>query len=134
VQLASKYRFSDPAIRKQRDWDVSTDTLLHYILTRLASWEAKWLVRLILREYCTIELDENFVLGQYHFLLPDLLKFQNDFNSAIQLLKTDLNCYPPAPNPASECAMRIEAGKLLKAVVGIKVGRPSFYKAWVRVF
>ncbi|KAF1994223.1 hypothetical protein P154DRAFT_448129 [Amniculicola lignicola CBS 123094] len=130
VQLASKYRFSDPAIRKQRDWDVSTDTVLHYILTRLASWEAKWLVRLILREYCTIELDENFVLGQYHFLLPDLLKFQNNFDSAIQLLKTDLNCYPPAPSPVSERAMRVEAGKLLKAVVGIKVGRPSFYKAW----
>jgi DNA ligase-4 len=34
------------------------------------------MVRLILREHCTIKLDEKFVLGQYQFLLPDLLLFR----------------------------------------------------------
>jgi len=130
VQLAARYRFSDEAIRKQRDWHMRTDTELKEILVRLESWEAKWLVRLILRDHCTIELDEKHVLGQYHFLLPDLLMFQNDFDTVFYMLRGELSSYPPAPNQTQERAMRIEAAQKLHAVVGIKVGRPTFHKAW----
>ncbi|KAF2734307.1 hypothetical protein EJ04DRAFT_437215 [Polyplosphaeria fusca] len=130
VRLAAKCRFSDPAIRRQRNNDTHTDTLLKEIFIRLESWEAKWLVRLILRDYCTIELDEPFTLKQLHFLLPELLMFQNDFDAVSHLLRSELSAYPPQPDPALERSMRIEAGKLLKATVGIKVGRPVFHKAW----
>ena len=131
VQLAAKYRFSDETIRKQRDWDVHIDTELKEILIRLESWEAKWLVRLILRDYCTLELDEAYVLEQYHFLLPDLLLFQNDFDAAFRMLRGELRCYPAAPEVSKVICTRIEAARKLNAVVGVKVGRPTFHKAWV---
>jgi len=130
TQLAAKYRFSDPSIQKQRDWHVRTDTELTYVLTRLESWEAKWFVRLLLRVYPTITLDETYVFEQFHFLLPDLLKFQNDFDAAFDMLKGEFCSYPPVPEPSQRNPMRIEASKQLKAVVGVKVGRPTFHKAW----
>jgi DNA ligase-4 len=131
VQLAARYRFSDEAIRKQRKRDVDTDAELKDIFIKLESWEAKWMVRLILRDHCTIELDEKSVLEEYHFLLPDLLMFQNDFDAVFGMLKSDLSCYPAVPEPSMEKAMRIEASRNLKAVVGVKIGRPTFHKAWV---
>lgn len=130
TQLAARYRFSDPAIQRQLDWDVNTDTELRYILRRLESWEAKWFVRLLLREYPTISLDEAHVFRQYHFLLPDLLKFQNEFDAAFRLLRGELSSYPPKPKPSLESKMRLEAARLLKPAVGSKVARPPFYKAW----
>lgn len=132
VQLAAQYRFSDPAIQKQRDWYINTDTEIQQIFTRLDSGEAKWLVRLILREYCTIELDEKFVFEQFHFLLPDLLIFQNDFDAASSLLKGELSCYPPVPEASLRRHMRAEASRKLSPTIGVKVGRPTFHKAWVR--
>jgi DNA ligase-4 len=130
TQLAARYRFSDPGIQKQRDWHVSTDTELKYIFRRLESWEAKWFVRLLLREYPSISLDEAHVFRQYHFLLPDLLKFQNEFDAAMQLLRGELSCYPPNPGPSLESKMRSEAAQRLKPAVGVKVARPPFHKAW----
>jgi DNA ligase-4 len=130
VQLAAQCRFSDPAIKKQREQEYNNDARLQYILMRLKSYEAKWLVRLLLREYCTLQLHEDFVFRQYHFLLPDLLHFQNDFDAAFKLLRGELSRYPSVPAPEAEKNMRIEAAKQLTAVVGTRVGRPTFYKAW----
>ncbi|KAF2023668.1 hypothetical protein EK21DRAFT_80344 [Setomelanomma holmii] len=130
VQLAARYRFSDEAIRKRRDWHVKTDTELKELLVRLESWEAKWLVRLILRNYCTIELDERYVFEQYHFLLPDLHMFQNDFDAVFNMLRGDLLAYPPRPDQAQEKELRFQAAQQLRPVVGTKVGRPMFHKAW----
>lgn len=131
VQLAAKYRFSDKAIRQKRDWHVKTDTELKEIFIRLESWEAKWLVRLLLRDHCTIELDERFVLGQIHFLLPELLMFQNDFEAVFEMLRGELSAYPSVPPPPpQEQVMRIEAAQKLNVVVGVKVARPPFHKAW----
>jgi len=131
VQMAAKSRFSDESIRAQSDKDLRTDTELKKILMRLESWEAKWLVRLLLREYCTINIDEDYLLRQYHFLLPDLLKFQNDYDTVFRLLQDDLSCYPANPSCIEERRMRIEAAKKLHTVAGVKVGRPTFHKAWV---
>ncbi|KAF2651849.1 hypothetical protein K491DRAFT_681857 [Lophiostoma macrostomum CBS 122681] len=130
VQLASKCRFSDPATQRQRLEHFQTDTELKNVISKLASWEAKWLVRLILRDHGTIDLHEAFILAKYHFLLPDLLMFQNDFGAAMSMLRGELSCYPAVPEPSKESSMRFEAAKRLKARVGIKVGRPTFYKAW----
>ena len=130
TQLASLQRFSDPSIRQQRDWHVSTDVEFKYVLRQLESWEAKWFVRLILRQYVTIALDEDYVLQQYHFLLPGLLKFQDDFDAAFAMLRGKLVFCPSAPGPALEESWRLKAAKLLKPVIGVKVARPHFHKAW----
>jgi DNA ligase-4 len=131
VQLAARHRCSDAAIRNQQDRELDTNTELRDILVRLESWEAKWLARLILRDYCTLDLDEYYIFQQYHFLLPDLLMFQNDFDAVFNMLRGDLKCFPSAPPPAQEDAMRVEAAQKLKPIVGVKVGRPRFLKARV---
>ena len=130
VQLAASSRFSDPATQRQRVRECNTDIELKSTLIKLSNWEAKWVVRLLLREYCTLELDEPFILKQFHFLLPDLLKFQNDFAAAFDMLTTELSCYPPVPDTKLEHEMRLEAARKLKPRIGIKVGRPTFHKAW----
>lgn len=130
TQLAAKYRFSDSSVRSQRDCHADTDTELKEILVRLESWEVKWLVRLILRDHCTIELDEHHILAQYHFLLPDLLQFQNDFEAVFGMLRGELSMYPANPPASDEKRLRVEASHKLRPIVGIKVGRPTFHKAW----
>lgn len=131
TQLAAKYRFSDAAIRSQRDWYTKTDTELKEIFMRLESWEAKWLVRLVLRDYCTVTLDENYFFQQYHFLLPDLLMFQNNFDAVFGMLRGELNSYPAVPGKSDEGSLRARASQKLTPVIGVKVGRPNFKKAWV---
>ncbi|KAF2021088.1 hypothetical protein BU24DRAFT_438352 [Aaosphaeria arxii CBS 175.79] len=130
VQLAAKCRFSDIATRRKKQKEFSTDTELKNIFIQLESWEAKWFVRLILRDHCTLNLNETFVFGRYHFLLPLLLKFQNDFGAAFSLLRSELKEYPPVPPSNDEQRMRLEAAWKLRPVVGVKIGRPPFYKAW----
>jgi DNA ligase-4 len=130
TQLAAKYRFSDASIRKQRNSAFNTDAEFQRILQHLESSERKWFARLILREYATIELDETYIFKCYHFLLPDLLKFQNDFDVACRMLREEFSGYPSAPKPSLERSMRAEAAGRLKAVVGVKVSRPLFHKAW----
>ena len=94
------------------------------------SWEVKWFVRLLLRKYPTISLNETYVFRQYHFLLPEILRFQNDFDAAFRLLRGELSRFSSTPTPSMERGLRLEASKLLKPVVGVKVARPTFYKAW----
>lgn len=130
IQLAARQRFSDEKIRRERDSGCQVDTELRDIFVRLESWEAKWLVRLLQRNHCTVELNERFVMQHYHFLLPDLLAFQNDFEAAFDALRGVLSCYPAIPKPWEEQSMRVEAVKKLKPKVGVKIGRPPFYKAW----
>ncbi|KAF2646598.1 hypothetical protein P280DRAFT_464802 [Massarina eburnea CBS 473.64] len=130
TQLAAKYRFSDASIQKQHNPNMNIDMEFAHILHRLDSWEMKWFVRLILRNFATIELDETYIFRCYHFLLPDLLRFQNDFDAAFRILRKDFSEYPSAPGPSLEHSMRTEAAGKIKAVVGVKVARPLFYKAW----
>ncbi|EMD92383.1 hypothetical protein COCC4DRAFT_130085 [Bipolaris maydis ATCC 48331] len=130
VQLAASCRFSGEETRRNRDPGFDVDNELKSIITRLESWEAKWLVRLLLRDYCTIELDERVVTRHYHFLLPELLAFQNDYEAAFDVLKGGLSSYPAVPESWEKEPMRIEAAKRLKARVGVKIGRPTFLKAW----
>ena len=131
TQLAAKCKFSSPATRQLWDKDINVDRLFKNVLIKLESWEAKWLVRLILGNYCTVEFDEDFVLEQFHFLLPDLLKFQNDFNKAFELLRGELSCYPANPDPSLQESILSEVAQKLRPIVGVKIGRPTFHKAWV---
>ncbi|KAJ4337436.1 hypothetical protein N0V95_008348 [Ascochyta clinopodiicola] len=98
---------------------METDTELKEIFIRLESWEAKWLVRLLLRDYCTIVLDEDYMFEQYHFLLPDLLMFQNDFDAVFGMLRGELSCYPAVPNELEERSMRKKAAQQLRPVIGM---------------
>ena len=128
--LAGLSPFSDPNVQKLPPGSSEIrDSLLGNIFKRLHSNEGKWLVQLILKEFSPVRVNESLVLRSLHFLLPDLLQFQDDFHAAMALLKGPLRPYPESPDPRSERLLRQQARESLKPVVGIKIGRPAFQKA-----
>jgi DNA ligase 4 len=64
-----------------------TNDALSIIFRRLGSSEAKWVVRVVLKTYSLVHVPETLVLQQFHFLLPDLLRFQNSSEAAVKLLQ-----------------------------------------------
>lgn len=127
--LASRSRFSGPDIRS-KTLSSSSDDVLSDIFCRLKSFEAKWLTRLVLKNFSPVVLDEYLTLNEYHFLLPSLLKFQDSFTAAVKLLRGPFADYPSKPNCVlSERTFKLQAAKLLSPQIGVKVGRPQFLKA-----
>ena len=130
ITLAGHSIFSDPSILQLPQCSSEArDVLLGNILKRLTPSEAKWLIRLVLKDLSPLKLDEPFILRSFHFLLPDLLRFQATFSSAVALLRGPLREYPERPDPRSERLLRKQAAPLIKPDVGVKVGRPEFMKA-----
>ncbi|KAL1635843.1 hypothetical protein SLS56_001538 [Neofusicoccum ribis] len=126
--IASRCRFSSPAVQKTVSADVPQQ-ILEPLMFRMHSREKKWFVRLLLKDFGRAVLDEALVLAEFHFMLPPLLKFQNDFATAIALLKGPLACYHAKPDPLSQKLMLEQAAQHLKPKIGIKIGRPTWYKA-----
>lgn len=130
VTLAGYSIFSDPSIsRLPPGSSEARDVLLANILNRLSPSEAKWLIRLVLKDLSPLKLDEAYILRSFHFLLPDLIRFQSTFIFAVALLKGPLKEYPDRPDPRSERLLRKQAASLIQPCVGLKVGRPEFTKA-----
>ena len=128
--LAGHSIFSDPSIPQVPPGSSEArDVLLANILKRLTPSEGKWLLRLLLKDLSPLKLDEAYMLRSFHFLLPDLLRFQAKFTSAVALLKGPLKEFPDRPDFRSERLLRKQAAPLIKPQVGIKVGRPDFTKA-----
>jgi len=127
-QLASKCRFSGADIRSTAT--VSTRlAVLEPIYLRLKSSEAKWFTRLLLKDFSPVILPVRLALESYHFLLPDLLRFQNNFSAAVLMLRGPLSCYHANPDATSRRLFKKEALQLLSPQVGVKVGVPPFFKA-----
>lgn len=126
--IASQVRFSSPAVQKHVSADLPQQILTH-ILLRIHSRDKKWFIRLFLKDYGRVVLDEQLVLGEFHFLLPPLLKFQNDFTAAMMLLREPLARYHAKPDPLSQKLMLEQAALHLKPKVDVKIGRPTWYKA-----
>jgi DNA ligase-4 len=130
MTLAGHSIFSDFSIPQMPPGSSEArDVLLANILKRLIPSEAKWLLRLVLKDLSPLKLDETYMLKSFHFLLPDLLRFQAKFSSAVTLLKGPLKEFPDRPDYRSERLLRKQAAPLIKPQVGIKVGRPDFTKA-----
>lgn len=131
--LASRCRFSSPAVRQStaHDCHEDPDGLLRPLFHRLRSRDAKWLTRMLLKSYSPVIIPEHLVLTQYHFLLPELLKFQSNFDAAIALLRGPvITKFPTHPEEGVE-RERVRQAILqqLKPKVGVKVGRTAFFKA-----
>nr|OQO18868.1 hypothetical protein B0A51_14534 [Rachicladosporium sp. CCFEE 5018]OQO25551.1 hypothetical protein B0A51_06870 [Rachicladosporium sp. CCFEE 5018] len=130
ITLAGGCRFSDPNIQQvPAGSSEARDQLLARLVLRLEPVHAKWLVRLVMKDLSPVKVDEGLVLRSFHFLLPDLLRFQHNFNSAISLLRGPLVEYPERPDPRSQRLLRQQATSLIRPCVGVKVGRPNFHKA-----
>lgn len=99
VRLASRCKFSGPQVRRQHT-AVDVEECLGPLYRRLSSRDAKWLTRMILKNYSPVILPADFMLKKFHFLLPPLLLFQDSFDSALKTLASDrISRFPPHPEP-----------------------------------
>ncbi|BCR93836.1 ATP dependent DNA ligase domain protein [Aspergillus luchuensis] len=129
AEIASRCRFSGPRVRRQRT-AVKVDQTLSPLYRRLSSRDAKWLTRMILKSYSPVSLPVNIILKRFHFLLPHLLLFQDSFERALSVLgSSPIKHFPPQPNAALAKDLGIIALGHLSPAVGVKIGRPEYYKA-----
>ena len=129
-RVATRSNFSSPS-KKHRTEEVLTIDLLQPLIRRLQSFEAKWLVRLLLKSHSPVIIPEWIVFHQFHFLLPDLLDFQNDFRVAIRTLG-DIqfrNIPSRVDNKAVSDALRGQALMNLQPQVGVMIRRLEYDKA-----
>ncbi|KAB8234824.1 ATP dependent DNA ligase domain protein [Aspergillus alliaceus] len=128
-RVASRCRFSGPRLRRQRA-AVDVDEALSPLYRRLHSRDAKWLTRMILKSYSPVVLPLNLTLRSFHFLLPHLLLFQDSFEAMVNMLAAEpISHFPPHPEPGLARDLGIIAMQHLSPVVGVKIGRPDYYKA-----
>jgi DNA ligase-4 len=127
--IASRCRFSGPKVRRQQT-AVDVESALAPLYRRLSSRDAKWLTRMILKSYSPVTIPEKYTLSRFHFLLPHLLKFQNTFEGALEMLSSEpMDKFPPRPDPklgANLCSIALD---YLRPRTGIKIGRPEYLKA-----
>ncbi|KAF7715723.1 Uncharacterized protein PECH_006125 [Penicillium ucsense] len=128
-KIASRSRFSAPQARRQQA-AVDVESALSPLYRRLSSRDAKWLTRMILKSYLPVTVTGKFALQKFHFLLPHLLQFQASLEGALETLSLEpMNKYPP--NPDRSIVPRLSSAALdhFKPRIGIKIGRPEYYKA-----
>ncbi|KAI9827687.1 MAG: hypothetical protein M1819_006887 [Sarea resinae] len=131
-EIAARHRYSSPAVRAKGSMipGDTSEQILEPLFHRLSSRDAKWLTRMILKDYSPVLLPEALVLKLVHFLLPDLLQVQASFEAAVGLLRGPmLGRYPSQPGRDVEDLLRDHAAKALIPTVGVKVGRVPFLKA-----
>lgn len=128
-QLASRCRFSAPDIRN-RSSAVAIDDALAPIFRRLSSRDAKWFTRLLLKDYSPIVMPEQLLLRNFHFLFPTLLLFHDSIANALEALNMDpIRRFPSRPDRQYAQILRDLTVPYLVPRMGVKVGRPEFYKA-----
>ena len=132
--IAAGSRFSAPPLRRQRETvDVNArlvDDVVHRLFVRLQSWEAKWLIRMLLRTYEPIVIPELVAMDHFHFLLRDLLAFQDSFEAAASILgQIEIMQLPPRPSKEVQTALKQSFAHVLIPRVGVMVRRPPHDEA-----
>ncbi len=87
-RIASRCRFSSVELREKNDdgAQMCTKDELSSIFRHIHSSEGKWLIQLVLKTPSPIEIPETATPLRSHFLLPDLLQFQNSLEACVRLL------------------------------------------------
>ncbi|KAJ5621035.1 hypothetical protein N7510_005019 [Penicillium lagena] len=127
--IASRCRFSGPSVYRQHT-AVQVEEALAPLYRKLSSRDAKWLTRMILKDYSPVCLPQQYTLKRFHFLLPQLLQFQASFAGALDMLVSNpMNHFPPRPDPTLAATLTSLALQYLRPQMGFKIGRPEYYKA-----
>jgi DNA ligase-4 len=104
--------------------------LLSGVFRHLHSSEAKWMVRMLSKNYGPAHVPEALAMSQFHFLLPDLLRFQNSIQAAVGLLeKPTIRHMPIQPAADAWDELKKVASQELEPRVGIMTARPIYEKA-----
>ncbi|KAH6626261.1 hypothetical protein B0J18DRAFT_366022 [Chaetomium sp. MPI-SDFR-AT-0129] len=119
-RIAAACRFSSPAVRgsagnQPADQELSIGSLYQ----RVSARDAKWLTRLILKNYEPLVLDLRVVCSGYHPLLPAILKVQDDLAVAGRILDS---------LKRGDAATETDLAEHLKPALGVKVGRQTWLK------
>jgi DNA ligase 4 len=132
-RIAATSSFSSVDLRKQVKAkymeQILTNDVLSIIFRRLNSSEAKWMVRMVLKTYSQVHVPETLALQRFHFLLPDLLRFQNSFEAAVKLLQDATVRQMPTQVEEAEGPPRESAVRGLVPQIGIMITRPPYEKA-----
>ena len=126
--LASKSRFSGP---KAREYEVDNkiQNSLEDVFRRLHSKEAKWLTRMILKDFSCLDLEESIVYSAFDSRLPMTMKMYNDIESGITEHRKILESAKVRNGLAATAEASDENLQLLRPQVGIKIGPPKWVKA-----
>lgn len=109
---------------------IRTYDVLAQIFRRLYSTEAKWMVRMILKSYSPVQIPETLAMQKFHFLLPNVLGFQNSFEAAVRILSgTSIRRMPAQPTIAVELSLRDKAARRLKPQIRVMITRTAHDKA-----
>ncbi|KFA53376.1 hypothetical protein S40293_09397 [Stachybotrys chartarum IBT 40293] len=133
-QIAASSPFSSAALKEKFKQTPSQstrrDNLLSNLFQGLHSSEAKWMIRMLSKNYSPAHVPETVVMSEFHFLLPDLLRFQSIIQAAVELLDTStIRCMPIQPAADARDGLREAARLELKPQVGTIAARPIYEKA-----
>ncbi|KAI8304748.1 DNA ligase 4 [Colletotrichum sp. SAR11_59] len=120
--LAARCRFSSPAVQASQLRPSSArdrDELLSSLYLRLNAREAKWLTRLILKNYQPVVFDPRHFYYCYDPLLPMILRVQDDFSAALSLRQKLRN--DPYLRDETGRKRRENLLKHLTPVLGVKI-------------
>lgn len=124
--IASGCRYSAPSVRKTRpaSHSMKRELELGRLYTLLSARDAKWLTRLVLKNYQPVVLDPATVYRACHRLLPMIIQVQDDLDVAAHFLRD----YYRRKLVAGGVPSRDELARFLKPSLGVKVGRPMWLK------
>ncbi|KAL8866822.1 MAG: hypothetical protein Q9174_006062, partial [Haloplaca sp. 1 TL-2023] len=118
-KIASKSRFSAPGIRESAvDDGIETRNLLESIFGRLSSNEAKWLTRMILKDFSTLNLKSYVVFNAIDRRLVQTMKMHSTFEAAVGILRHQ-DSTTDGQGPSCD---------QLKPMLGFKIGRVPYLK------
>lgn len=127
-EVAARCRFSSYSLQQEATAK-NTEAVLRDLLLQMHSSEAKWFVRMILKDYRRIALPEALIIYKVHYLLPALLKVRNELSVAVASLN-HLNAKKNASSSGGPNSTNGRADEdILSPRVGVKVGRPTYLKA-----
>ncbi|KAK1253358.1 hypothetical protein MKX07_001435 [Trichoderma sp. CBMAI-0711] len=127
--VAAKVKWSSPSIRSSEASLAETPGRdgLEALYRRMSAKEAKWLTRLILKDFQPLVFDEYALYRSFDPLLPLILKVREDFTTAINTLQR-LKEEMPSLRPGTSYADRKSLSSV-KPQLSVKVGRQQWHKA-----
>ncbi|KAI9720342.1 MAG: hypothetical protein M1828_005726 [Chrysothrix sp. TS-e1954] len=130
-ELATLARFSGPEHRTLEKRSTKTrQEILRRVVAGLRATELKWLVRIVLKTFSPVLINDALVLSCFHPVLPSVLRIQNNLGFALRLLEDPAfgsDALQSSPDINSHLHETLK--KLIRPQVGVKVGRPQYLKA-----
>ncbi|KAI4114287.1 MAG: hypothetical protein LQ345_004905 [Seirophora villosa] len=117
--IASSCRFSAPGVREAaKDDGMATPKLIDAMYLRLSSQEAKWLTRMILKDFSALKIKSYHVYNAIDTGLAQALRVHSTFEAAVGVLRHQRSIMESQVTPAAP----------LKPIIGSKIGRVPYLK------